>query len=150
MPPASTPGSDETASLARNGLRTLRERPLHGDGAIVTIQAEGGPEPIRVELPRVAVEMLVTMLGHLAEGQAVTLVSAQRPIGLVEVAALLNVSLAHVEALVEAGTLRALSGSASPRIDLEEVLAYKAQRDAVCREAADALTREAQDLGLGY
>jgi len=71
-------------------------------------------------------------------------------LGLAEVASVLNVSTAHVEMLVSAGTLEAVPGSGPPRVRTDAVLAYKTQRDAACREAADTLTREAQDFGLGY
>lgn len=139
--------NSETVELARTSateLSHLLKRRPDADRARVRL------DDTDLVLPRQAVALLRDLLTEMAQGNAVTIVPTHAELTTQQAADILNVSRPHVVKLLEQGTIPFTHVGTHRRIRYQDLLAYKAQRDQESREALDALTREAQDLDLGY
>jgi excisionase family DNA binding protein len=137
----------ETTDLARASAselsRLLAQRP-QADRA--RVQLDG----IDLILPRHALVLLRDVLTEMAQGNAVTIVPTHAELTTQEAANLLNVSRPHlVKLLVERNIPFTRTGS-HRRIRYQDLMAYKERRDRESREAIDALTKQAQELDMGY
>jgi excisionase family DNA binding protein len=147
--PATTPSEKDT-ELAREALRALQQKPLRKNARVVKLQAELGAEPTPVSLPREAFELLVEILGQMANGNGVTLLSTQAEMTTQEAAELLGVSRPHLVSLLDGGKIPHRLVGTHRRVRVADLMAYKASRYVEQRAALNELTREAQEQGLGY
>lgn len=140
--------TEETAREAGEALRafsSFREKqPTH-----VQVAAEGDGSA-SVTVPVEAFELLVQVLAHLANGNAVTVMPVMAELTTQQTADLLNVSRPFFIKLLDQGEIPFRRVGTHRRVLLEEVIAYKRDDDAKRREAADALAADAQALDLGY
>ncbi len=150
MPPPTASPTSKAAALAREALQALQQRPLRKNARVVKLQAELGSEPTPVSVPREAFELLVEILGQMANGNGVTLLSTQAEMTTQEAADLLGVSRPHLVTLLDGGKIPHRLVGTHRRVRVEDLMAYKASRYVEQRAALDALTREAQEQGLGY
>ena len=114
------------------------------------LQAEGVPGEVTVTLPREAFDSLLEVLGQMANGNAVTIVPVHAELTTHQAAEILNVSRPYLIGLLEAGKIPHRMVGTHRRIRFTDLMAYKQQDDARRDEAVAELTRQAQDLGLGY
>ena len=119
--------------------------------------ARGGVDRARVQLdgtdlilPRHALEPLRDLLAEIAQGNAVTVVPTHAELTTQEAANILNVSRPHLIKLLEEGTIAFTRVGSHRRIRIQDLLAYKAERDERSRQAMDELTRQAQEPDMGY
>ena len=103
-----------------------------------------------VELPTSALRLLVDIVSQLAEGNAVRVVPVHAELTTQEAADLLNVSRPHLVKLLEAGDLPFHRTGKHRRIRFADLMQFKQSREAHSEQALDALSRQAQDLRLGY
>lgn len=100
------------------------------------------------ELPPAALDLLMEILKHMAEGRAVSITSMKAEISTQQAAELLNVSRPYVVGLVDNGTLPHRMVGNQRRLPLADVLAYKAETSARKRSALEALAAHDQELSL--
>lgn len=150
MHPATTVPSEKAAELARDALRALQAMPLRGRATAVRLHAEVGAKSTTVAVPREVFELLVEILGQMANGNAVTLIPTHAEVTTQQAAELLNVSRPFLIGLLDEGKIPCRKVGSHRRIRVADVLAYKANDDAARRAALDELTAEGQDLGMGY
>jgi excisionase family DNA binding protein len=132
------PLTEETRT-ARKLQRALK---LHGaTGARLQLEPRGE----RFEMPATAVKLLETIIEELALGHPVTLVPMRDELSTQETAALLGVSRPHLVALLERGVIPFHKVGSHRRVKLSDALEYQSKLEALAE-----LTREAQELGLGY
>lgn len=111
---------------------------------------EDGQDTEVVTVPRAALTLFLRLLKEMARGHAVTLVPLHTELTTRQAAEVLNVSRPFLIRLLEDGQLPYRKVGTHRRVQLRDVLAYKARTDASRRTALDELTAEAQRLGLGY
>lgn len=149
-----TPPNAKAADLAREALQALQQRPLRKNARVVKLQAELGAElgaePTPVSLPREAFELLVEILGQMANGNEVAVLPTEGELTTQEAADLLGVSRPHLVSLLAGGKIPHRLVGTHRRIRVADVMAYKASRYVEQRAALDELTREAQEQGFGY
>ncbi len=103
-----------------------------------------------IAIPPGAVRLLLNILTQMSEGNMVTLVPIHAELTSQEAASLLHVSRPFLVRLLENGEIPYHKVGTHRRIKLSDLLAYKKKMDATSRKAREELTREAQELGLGY
>lgn len=141
-PPSSRSEARRTEEAAR-ALGTAR-------GARVVVRTRDRAEDEEVVLPARAVEVLRAVLEQLAQGNAVTVVPAHTELTTQQAADLLNVSRPYLVQLLEEGSIPHRKVGPRRRIRLADLLSYIRRDEERRRETLRELTREAQELGLGY
>lgn len=119
-------------------------------GARVVVRTRDGDQGDEIALPAKVVEVLRAVLEQLAQGNAVTVVPAHTELTTQQAADLLNVSRPYLVQLLEDGTIPHRKVGPRRRIRLADLLSYMRREEERRRETLAELTREAQELGLGY
>lgn len=104
----------------------------------IRVRIEGGEADL--ELPREAVELLATVLSHMAAGRAVSIVPDHAELTTQQAADMLNVSRPFLIGLLESGEIEYRKVGTHRRIKAQSLLEYQRQDDQGRREAADELT----------
>jgi excisionase family DNA binding protein len=103
-----------------------------------------------VVLPREAFELLLGVLGAMAEGNAVTLVPVHTELTTQQAADLLQVSRPHFVELLDGGRIPFRMVGTHRRVLARDVFAYRDEARAASERAMEELAAIAQKQGLGY
>ncbi|GJQ28394.1 MAG: hypothetical protein HBSAPP03_02780 [Phycisphaerae bacterium] len=133
------------ARLAREASRRLSPY-AEGDLRIRV----SGEQRDDIELPATAVRLLADLLNYLADGSAVSIMPTRAELTTHQAAHLLGVSRPYLIRVLETGTLPFRLVGTHRRIRLADLIAYRDTMDARRQAALDKLTRQAQELGMGY
>lgn len=153
------PAKPSSRRAARSGqvTPTKRERRLAAEASRLLPPTHGnvnlrmaGAGGTQVELPAVAVRLLRDVLSHLASGNAVAVVPTPAELTTHQSAAILGVSRPFLIKALDAGHLKYRMVGTHRRILLAELIAYRDTMDGRRHAALDELTRQAQELGMGY
>lgn len=144
----STPPSLEDVALAREFGPVLEELAREGEPLRVRLTREGREET--VALPAGAVPLIVDILRGIAAGRSVSILPSSAELTTQQAADYLNVSRPFLVRLLDEGKLPFRMVGTHRRVRVEDVVAFKDAIDRDRRAALDALTEEAQLLGLGY
>lgn len=106
-----------------------------------------GPNGEIIELPEMVFCLLRDVVDILACGDAVTLVPVHKELTSQQAADLLNVSRQYLVRLLDEGRIPFSRTGKHRRLRVDDVLAYKAQRDAQRKADLDRLTALSQELG---
>lgn len=137
--------SDATARESEIAVQVLRGAAQ----VVVRVEPEGSPAAA-VVLPAQAFELLMRMLAHLANGDAVSIVPIHAEVTTQQAADVLNVSRPYLIKLLDEGKLAHRKVGTHRRVLLRDVFEFKRRDDAERRAILAELTAEAQALGLGY
>lgn len=141
--------SDTTAREAEAAVHELRGALRGRWPAVIRVEPEGAPAS-SVVLPAQAFELLMRVLAHLANGDAVSILPVHTEVTTQQAADLLHVSRPYLIKLLDEGQLPFRKVGTHRRIALRELLEFKRRDDAERKAVADELTAEAQRLGLDY
>jgi len=142
------PHGAEEAKAAAQALRQVKGYlSVHESESVVRATVDGEPEG-ELLLPRGAVELLATVLAHMAAGRTVAVVPAHAELTTQQAADLLNVSRPYLIGLLQAGEIEYRTVGTHRRIKAESLLAYRRKDDQARRDAADELTALNQEMGL--
>lgn len=103
-----------------------------------------------MELPVSTLRLMEDVLNGLARGDAIRVVSVNAELTTQEAANLLNVSRPHLVKLLEDGELPFLRTGKHRRVRLADLLQFKKAREQASAQAMGKLSRQAQELGMGY
>jgi excisionase family DNA binding protein len=122
-------------------LRALRTLLLQGDVTITGAnnQQQSIASPVR--------NVLVRILTYMQEGQAITIIPANDELSSQDAADLLGVSRQYMVRLLEDGRLPFHRAGTHRRIYLQDLAAYKKERDGRRREALGEMAREEVEAG---
>lgn len=141
----------EVAQIAQDAAReATRIQSRLRRAQTVTLHPEGAKESEALTLPRAAFELLIQILGHMANGNTVTLLPLHAELTTQQAADLLNVSRPFVVSLLEERKLPYRKVGTHRRIRMADLVAYKSREDEERRKVLAELTAEAQKLDLGY
>jgi excisionase family DNA binding protein len=121
-----------------------------------TVIAEATPSQVRltvsdslsIPLPKALYELLLAALGVMAEGKAISLVPVSPEVTTTQAAELLNVSRPYLARLLDEEAIPYHRVGTHRRILLEDLLAYKSQRERGRKEGLQRLADLSQEYGL--
>ena len=145
----------KTEITAACGIPTDRDVAL-ADRAGRTLDALiGGPKPVsarfgaeKVDIPTPAVRLLRVVLDQMAHGRGVALTPLHAELTTRQAADLLQVSRTHLVQLLDEGRIPCRKVGTHRRVRVEDVLAYRREKESRRREALDELTALDQEIGL--
>ena len=141
------PGPRE-ASLAKASAQVLASK-LVGHTDTVSIRfAEDARETI--ELPFVAVRLLIDLLNEMAEGNAVSLIPTSAELTTQQAADLINVSRGFLVKLLDSKEIPHRKVGTHRRVLFSDLKAYEERTKRARSDALDKLVEESQSLGIGY
>jgi excisionase family DNA binding protein len=114
------------------------------------LSIEDASRRMHAVLPGAAVQLLQGVLREMSQGHAVTLIPVHAELTTQQAADLLNVSRPYLVSLLESGALPYRKVGTRRRVLFEHLMLYKKTQDAQRLESLNELTRQAQELGLGY
>ncbi len=114
----------------------------------IEVHSEG--QRVSVTIPAEAFDRFLELLGQMANGNAVTIVPVHAELTTQEAADLLNVSRPYLVTLLDSGAIPFHKVGTHRRVKAADLFVYKEKLEESSKAAADELTREAQDLDLGY
>jgi excisionase family DNA binding protein len=107
-------------------------------------------EDKRIALPPQALKLLIGILQEMSQGNAVSLISIHSELTTQEAADVLNVSRPYLVTLLKEGKIPFRKVGTKRRILAKDILRYKASIDKKRFKALEALTKQAQELNMGY
>lgn len=135
---------DETQQeQARQLLGALRRPTPSGRVAMMSPDAPA----TSIELPAEVYRLLIDILGHLADGDAVTVAPIHAEVTTQQAADLLNVSRPHLIKLLEREALPFHRVGNRRKVALRDVLAFRRQLIDGHREKVDRHLRDSEELG---
>ena len=144
-PPPVLP-SEEESKLARESSRLLAA--FVGNGGAARLKVVIGQEEITV--PVAALRLLVDILAQMAEGNAVTIMPIHAELTTQQAADFLNVSRPHLVGLLERNEIPYRKVGTHRRVLFRDLLSYRGKSVASRRAALAELSKQAQELKLGY
>ncbi|HEY5957843.1 MAG TPA: helix-turn-helix domain-containing protein [Polyangiaceae bacterium] len=146
---ATKPPSTHAKKLAAAALRVMTGPPgTARTGELRLAPTEG--EEVGVTIPKEAFELLLEVLGQMANGNAVTVVPVHAELTTQEAAELLNVSRPFLIGLLDSGKIPFRLVGAHRRVRFTDLAAYQEADERQRRTVLDELTSDAQKHGLGY
>lgn len=142
------PLSEQESVQARESSRVLSAYIRHTEMLQIEVRENDRREVVL--LPARAAHLLMDLLTEMAEGNAVALLPMQTELTTQQAANILNVSRPYLVKLLDGGTIKHRKVGTHRRVPLGELLAYKRRKDREQMTALDELTRQAQELDMGY
>ena len=131
------------ARAEREALEAIEEI-AQSDGAMLVEPGTGR----QVVLPKAARAVLLAAIHALRRGSRVSLIPVGASLTTQQAAELLNVSRPYLIRILEAGDLPYEMVGTHRRLDLDDVLRYRAHRTQRRRDALRRLSQEADELGI--
>ncbi|MGM0381271.1 MAG: helix-turn-helix domain-containing protein [bacterium] len=141
--------SESEANQALETSRTLSKY-AKSDQRLQFKVMDNGESPEILEIPASALKLLQGILTEMAKGNAISLIPHHAELTTQQAADLLNVSRPYLVELLEDGEIPFKKVGTHRRVRFEDLMEYKRDQEQSREEVLDELTKQAQDLGLGY
>jgi excisionase family DNA binding protein len=143
--------SEEDVELTKAVHRALAHALAHSGTAHIALLEDGSAginDAQRLTLPPKALRLFAEMLGFLAQGQSIAIMSVENDVSTHTAAMFLNVSRPYLVRLLDEGKLPYHKVGSHRRIKFEDVLAYKEARRKISQDALQELADQAQASDL--
>jgi excisionase family DNA binding protein len=134
-----------TAQAANTPSIKRLEKLLSGDTAYPKLVGADGKE---ISLPEPVYKVLQSVVQAMAAGQAISIVPANRELTTQEAADLLNVSRPYLIKLLKQGDIPHIMVGSHRRVNSQDLMDYKNNRDAERRQNIHQLTNFLQEEGF--
>jgi len=141
-------GAEQAADAVELLTEFLRAHPT--PTTHVQLVSENSDGVTTIVVPSIAFGFFVDVLAELANGNAVTVAPVHAELTTQQAADILNVSRPYLVKLLDEREIPYRRVGNRRKVLLVDLLEYKSRDEAVRREIADELTREAQDIALNY
>ena len=109
-----------------------------------------GTQPVEIQIPTAAMEMLLGILSNMARGKAITLIPVEAELTTQQAAELLNVSRPFLVKLIEDNHIPFRKVGSHRRVRFADLVSYKKRIDDARLKSLDELAKKSQEFGLGY
>ena len=140
--------SEQESAQARESSRVLSMFARRAESLQVEVSDNEHREVI--SLPGEAVRLLLDLLTEMAEGNAVKLMPMEAELTTQQAADILNVSRPYLVKLLDVGTIDHRKVGTHRRVLLRDLIAYKQEAHRERMSALDELTKQAEELDMGY
>jgi excisionase family DNA binding protein len=103
-----------------------------------------------LKIPKKAILLLFAILDNMAQGKSFTLIPSDSEVSTQQAADMLNVSRPHVVKLLEDGVIPFKKVGTHRRIELKHLIKYQQKNEQNRTDKLDFLTKQSQELNLGY
>jgi excisionase family DNA binding protein len=134
-----SPHEKEIATQSSRILSRLKQEEL-------SVEVDGE----RLILPQAVVSLLSKILTEMSLGNAVTIIPIHAELTTQEAAEFLNVSRPYLVNLLESGEIAFTKVGTHRRVKFLDLQEYRNKRDVESEAAQAELTRQAQELDMGY
>ena len=134
----------EDSQLAAESSRILSALKDNGD---FRVQLEGGQQLV---LPSAVKTLLTHLLTEMSRGNAVTIIPIHAELTTQEAADFLNISRPFLIGLLDKGEIKFHTVGTHRRIRFEDLTTYKDKKARESNDAMTELTKQAQELRMGY
>jgi len=141
--------STKEASLAEKSSRILAKYIKTTKNPILHLGSNDKKDQ-KIIIPPSALQLFIDLLEEMGQGNAVSLIPIHAELTTQEAADLLNVSRPFLINLLKEGKIPFRKVGTKRRILAKDVLRYKAQIDKKRLKALEALSKQAQELDMGY
>tara|TARA_R100001143_G_C3360981_1_gene135625 strand:- start:4879 stop:5331 length:453 start_codon:yes stop_codon:yes gene_type:complete len=115
-----------------------------------TIEISFAGDESRIKIPGRALEHLQEILQTMAEGKIVSLIDYEEVLTTQEAADILNISRPYLVKLLESGEIPFTKVGKHRRVRIKDLYAFKEERQKKRKQKMKELTKQAQDLDMGY
>jgi excisionase family DNA binding protein len=150
FPEAITPTADDAALALECSRQLVSMLPALPNGSTKLRLQHPDKSEETVVLPALAYRLLVDILTHLSQGNAITLIPVHAELTTQQAADILNVSRPFLIEQLENHAIPFRMVGTHRRVLLKDVMDYKQNIDANRIQALNELAAQAQDLGMGY
>lgn len=150
------PSKDDTeiAIRARQQLQKLASGLDQGLAASLKGSFLIEKKPVQIEIPVAAMQMLIQIMGQMAQGKPVSIIPANAELTTQQAADFLNVSRPYLVKLLEENKIPHRKIGTRRRVQFKDLVTFKAQDSIRQHKAANELTEISQeiarDLGEDY
>ncbi len=141
----------EDQQIARSSLVQIHEaskKIQYDQNHSVSIRLQNRREALVI--PKKALVLLFGILNSMADGKSITLIPSDAEVSTQQAADMLNVSRPFIVSLLEKGEIPFKKVGAHRRIELKDLIIYDKKLKKTRTEKMEFLTKQAQDLNLGY
>jgi excisionase family DNA binding protein len=136
------------AKLSMSKLHETSKRVMRNNRSFVNIRIQENGDLLKI--PKKALYLLFDILDNMAQGKSITLIPSDTEVSTQQAADMLNVSRPHLVKLLESGEIPFKKVGTHRRIDLKDLIAFEKKIKENRNEKLDFLSKQAQDLNLGY
>ena len=137
------------AYLANESSRTLAAYIASTSSPNIELIEDDGERKV-INIPPIALHLLVDVLVEMSEGNAVALTPIQAELTTQEAANLLNVSRPYLVKLLDSNQIPSRKVGCKRRVLVKDLLEYKAEIESKRQSILGELAQKSQDLNLGY